>query len=259
MSLGPANIYESGVRLGRESDRLRNFDLPTEVSLDAIGEIHSGAAVLDIGAGSNTSLGAIVRNNAGEYVALDRNESFLNLQRSAGATVVLGDARQLPFDYNSFDITHMRFVLAHLAQDKQSVIRQVMDIAKPMGEVIFIDYDWTTAHGSDAFNSMRKLFITRMLFDAAYGSRLESDIRNTIPDSEAAISVSRRAAPKMFDYSQILNLREAANLDLTIQEVEPALIQSCTGIFDRLQQECEQDKPPGFYFPDFVTVKLLKY
>lgn len=258
MSLKPVNIYEAGVNLIGESARLRNFDLPTEVSLDAIGEIDSGAVVLDIGAGSNTTLGEIVREKGGEYIAFDRNQSFLSLQRSAGARVIYGDARQLPFEHDSFDITHMRFVLAHLAQDKQSVIQQAMDITKHRGEVVFIEYDWTTAHGSDAFNDMRDLFISSMLFDAAYGSKLEADVRNTISDSDTAVLVSRNSAPKMFDYSQILTLREAANKDLAIQQVKPALIQSCNDMFDQLQQESEQETPPGFYFPDFVTVRLTK-
>ena len=93
MSPKPANIYEAGVSLVSESARLRDFDLPTEVSLDAIGESKPGAIVLDIGAGSNASLGNVVRKNGGEYIAFDRNESFLRLQKSAGAKTIYGDAR----------------------------------------------------------------------------------------------------------------------------------------------------------------------
>ena len=79
MPSNPANIYEAGVSLGCESARLRNFDIPTEVSLEAMGEINSGDVVLDIGAGSNISLGEVVRDKGGEYIAFDRNEFFLSL------------------------------------------------------------------------------------------------------------------------------------------------------------------------------------
>lgn len=200
-----------------------------------------------------------MRQQGGDYTAFDRNESFLSVQLSAGAKVVNGDIRHLPFDEDSFDITHTRFVLAHLANDRQSVVQQIMGITKHGGKAVFIDYDWTTAHGSEAFNNMRDLFISSMLFDAVYGSKIEADIRNIITESNSTISVNRFTAPKMLDYSQILNLREAATMDLTIQHAKPDLIQSCNIIFDLLQKESKLETPPGFNFPDFVTVSLNKH
>jgi SAM-dependent methyltransferase len=258
MQSEPANIYESGAELDQEADRLRDFDLPTQVSLKGIGELAPGFSFLDIGAGANTSLGSYIRAHGGTYTAFDRNEAFLERQRASGVTAVQGDARKMPFNHESFDITHARFVLAHLGVDKQGVMRQIITVTKPGGRAIFIDFDWTTAHGSDTFNRIRDLFMAEMLFDAAFGSRLEAEVRDTISIDVAAIKVARYTAPKMSDYAQVLSLRKAATTDLMLQHASPELIYKCASLFDQLETESKSSNPEGFYFPDFVTVIAKK-
>jgi ubiquinone/menaquinone biosynthesis C-methylase UbiE len=254
----PSNIYEAQVNLDAETERLRNFTWPTAVSVEIIGEIKPGTSVLDVGAGSNTGLGDYVRSHGGTYVALDKNTDFLEQQRIAGATIIEGDVRQMPVENHLFDICHVRFVLAHLGSDKLVAIRNIFDATKDEGKAVFMDYDWNEAHGSDAFNALRDLFIGDMLFDAGFGADLQTTIKTALQESGVTYSSKRFSHEKMFDYAQILNLRNAASTDLKVQNAAQSLINHCDAVFDNLKLEAEMDEPPGFHFPDIVAITVAK-
>lgn len=253
----PSNIYESPVPLDQEHNRLKDFGLPMSVSLEAIGDIAPGSTILDIGAGSNPSLGTYLRDKQVNYTALDQNLEFLNVQQAAGSQTIRGDIRNLPIAPGGFDVAHTRFVIAHLGEDQGKAIQQVFRTVKPGGKAIYIDYDWTQASGSLAFNEIRDLFIKDMLFDAAFGSRLETSVKAALSETAVSVTSTRFSAPRMFDYSQLLNLREAANIDLTLQNKDE-LIDTCNRLFDELALESESESAPGFQFPDFVTVTATK-
>lgn len=257
MKSSASNIYEANQALGGETERLADFELPMQVSIKAIGELAPGASFLDVGAGPNLELGEYVRRRKASYTAFDRNDEFLARQREAGSLAVQGDARHLPFQADSFDITHTRFVLAHLGEASASAIAQIMVTTKPSGRAIFIDYDWTSASGSEAFNEFRDLMIDEMLFDAAFGAKLEQSVRSASNDT-SEITASRYRPPKMYDYSQILRLQSAANTDLSQQNKDPEIIKACNALFTQLEAESQLPKPPGFHFPDFVIVTAKK-
>lgn len=256
MKSKPSNIYEAqGARFDEETKRLRDFDLPNSVSLSLIGEMPSGTRFLDVGAGSSTTLSQYVRKQNGIYTALDKNQTFLDLQKQGGSLAVLGDIRNMPFEDNSFDLTHVRFVIAHLGADKQKAIQEAVRVTSEGGKVIFIDFDWTVAHGSETFNRFKELITSgATLFDAGFGSRLEGTVRSSTTSS---IEVKRYTPEKMTDYQQVLRLREAGNADFKAQGKQEELEQWNT-LLDALQEESNRTNPPGFYFPDLVSVTVTK-
>lgn len=253
----PSNIYEAdGNKLSEENERLSNFDLPTKVSVDAIGPLDQGMSVLDVGAGPNTSLLDYVRSQGGEYTALDKNVDFLSKQKKAGATCVEGDARQLPLGDENFDVVHARFVISHLGSQKQKAIKEAVRVTKPSGRAIFMDYDWTTAKGSAAFEKVKDFMVNGgFLFDAGFGGSLEEEVRN----SGVHGKINRKVYPPapMSDYSQVLKLREAGTTDLKLQGNDEAA-KNWNNVLDELQKEAESSDPPGFYFPGIVAVSVTK-
>lgn len=258
MSNDPANIYESSQsRFNQETERLAGFDLPTRISIEALGAISPGTGVLDVGAGPNTGLGDYIRSRQAQYVALDKNAAFLEKQKLAGAETVLGDIRRLPFEDASFDICHVRFVVSHLGQDKQKAIREVLRVTRPGGRAVFIDYDWTTAHGSPAYDRVKDFMLhAGFLFDADFGAELAEQVRHAATD-ETAVAVEHSSPARMLDYSQVLKLREAGAADLSLQGKDDA-VANWYRVLDELQKESESDNPPGFFFPGMTIVTASK-
>ena len=257
MNKGQANIYEvEGGNLTQETERLRGFDLPTRVSIEVITPISTGVKFLDIGAGPNTQLLEFVHLQGGIYTALDKNPDLLKAQSLAGATTVKGDIRDLPLQNSSFDIVHARFVIAHLGEDKQKAIREAIRVTKPGGKAIFIDYDWSSARGSDAYNKVRDFMINGgFLFDADFGATLEKAVR----ESSAYGTLSTKSIEPAFmsDYSQVLKLRQAGITDLRMQNNE-AGVDEWISVLDDLQKESETNEAPGFHFPGMNLVVLTK-
>ncbi|HEY1646269.1 MAG TPA: methyltransferase domain-containing protein [Candidatus Saccharimonadales bacterium] len=258
MSKKVANIYEKAgdSRLNEEAKRLENLDLPYGVSVEFIGDIPAGTKLLDIGAGPNTSINKYVKSKSGDYTALDKKDSFLESQKLAGANTVKGDIRHLPFDNDTFDITHTRFVISHLGDDKQQAVREAIRVTKSGGRAIFMDYDWTTAHGSVTFEKVKDFMINGgFLFDADFGAELEDSVRSSGAFGE--IASSNHEATPMTDYSQILKLREAGSTDLEDQGQAEAA-KEWNEILDEFQKEAESQDPPDFYFPGIKVVVLTK-
>ncbi|HET9174433.1 MAG TPA: methyltransferase domain-containing protein [Candidatus Saccharimonadales bacterium] len=258
MTSNPANIYESGdSRFSQETQRLASFDWPTQISIEAIGELRASAHILDIGAGPNVQLANYVKSHGGGYTALDKNASFLEKQKAAGAETVLGDIRSLPFHDASFDISHIRFVVSHLGNDKQTSIQEALRVIKPTGKAIFIEYDWTTAHGSPVFEKVKNFMIHGgFLFDADYGHELLDAVQLAAP-SHIALSVKHYDPPQMMDYSQVLKLREAGSTDLKLQGKESDTTE-WNKLLDALQAEAESVNPPGYFFPGVTVVTATK-
>jgi ubiquinone/menaquinone biosynthesis C-methylase UbiE len=259
MKSKPSNIYEAeGAEFDQETKRLKDFDLPNSVSIGLIGEIPSHTRFLDVGSGPSTALSQYIRKQGGIYTALDKNPSFLDLQKQGGASTVQGDIRNMPFGDNSFDLTHVRFVIAHLGADKHKAIQEVVRVTADGGRAIFIDFDWTVAHGSETFNEFKELITSgATLFDAGFGSRLEEVVRSSIEPTAVSVSAKRHTPEKMMDYQQVLRLREAGNADFNAQDKQEELEQ-WDSLLDSLQAEANQDNPPGFYFPDLVSVTVSK-
>ncbi len=241
----------------QESIRLRDFDMPNQVSIDSIHDLRSGQNVLDIGAGENTKLGEYVRHQGAHYIAFDFREEPLLAHKQAGSTVVQGDALKLPFNNGSMDRVHARFVLSHFAKDKrEAIINDAFSklLTSPIGELTIIEYDWTVMHGSPLINHWRDFTLEHFnVFSPSYGSKVTDEVKATLGD-KARISEHRVSPDKQYDYRPALGLREITLKSLEVQHNDRSVIDEAIKIFNDIKDEAESANPPGFNMPDFVVV-----
>ena len=99
-----------------------------------------GLRVLDFGCGPGTlSVGLAKAVEPGEMHGIDMEASQIDMARSAAdagghtnATFQVGNALELPFEDNYFDIAHCHTVLMHIP-DTQGVLAEVKRVLKPGG------------------------------------------------------------------------------------------------------------------------------
>lgn len=110
--------------------------LYSDWAADVMAELHSGAVVLDIGAGRRSAL-ADLRPERVRLVAVD--VSVDELARNADITerVVADATRHLPFTDASVDMVASKFLLEHLA-DVEGFIRESARVLRPGGMFIHV-------------------------------------------------------------------------------------------------------------------------
>lgn len=94
-------------------------------------EIEDGWTILDVGCGHHSSLIGIKKGSL--KVGLDHYEPYISKSRSQSVHdfYVLGDARELPFEANSFDCALATEVLEHLdKQEGSKMIKEMERVAK---------------------------------------------------------------------------------------------------------------------------------
>lgn len=129
-----------------EAQRLDDMvDAPAWVNRYVADWIHPGDRVLDVGCGGFHLAEAVARNTGAYVSGIDLSEECVN--RSAariadlpGCEAVKGDAHELPFEDNSFDLVYCRFVLEYL-RDKARAVAEMKRVAKPGARVILQDLD----------------------------------------------------------------------------------------------------------------------
>lgn len=94
----------------------------------------SPGRALDIGAaaGGNTR---VLQAHGWQTVALEYDESGAALAKSRGLDVLRGDATQLPFPDDHFDLAISYDVLEHI-EDDETVVREIRRVLKPGGQVL---------------------------------------------------------------------------------------------------------------------------
>jgi SAM-dependent methyltransferase len=122
-----------------------------EAAAFIVDDLHSGMRVLDVGCGP----GSITRGLAeivgpGEAVGLDASADVLAVARSEAATRGVanlrfeqGDAYELPFADDTFDVVFAHQVLQHL-REPAAALREMLRVVKPGGLVAVRDVDWGT-------------------------------------------------------------------------------------------------------------------
>jgi len=105
--------------------------------------------VLDVGCGPGTiTAGLAARVPSGHVIGIDRTAGVLDEARAFAAekevtnvTFGVGDAYQLGFDDDTFDVVHAHQVLQHLA-DPVAALREMRRVCKPGGIVAARDSDY---------------------------------------------------------------------------------------------------------------------
>lgn len=257
----PKNVYQRGDELDAERERLRTFDVPTKASIAAIGELAPGQLVLDIGAGENPGLEEHVQNQGANYIALDFRHEPMAERAASGTMAVRADAKHLPIAESVADATHARFVLAHFPDedDRGEIVVEALQALKPGGKAVFIDYDWTALHGSDAMNRLRDFTLQNVQgFNPGYGANSKSEIAGFVADQAAAVEEMRMSPPRLFDYGPAISIRQVTLQGLMNYGAAQEIIDEANKIFDDIEAEAQMDNPPGYHMPDMVSVVVTK-
>ena len=111
------NVYIHGTE-NEEQDRLATLNNMTNKSFLDFIEFRETDKVLDVGSG----LGLLAKEVAlkipdGKVTGLEKSEEQLKLCPASvsNLTFIKGDAHNMPFDDNSFNVVYCRYILEHVA------------------------------------------------------------------------------------------------------------------------------------------------
>ncbi|MGQ9645372.1 MAG: class I SAM-dependent methyltransferase [Thermodesulfobacteriota bacterium] len=102
-----------------------------------------GMKVLEVGCGTGTNLTLYHRAGCLVY-GIDRSPSMLEVARiklGDGADLQLGDAANLPYRKDSFDLVLAMFTLHEMPREiRSTVIGEVIRVTKKVGRILIIDF-----------------------------------------------------------------------------------------------------------------------
>lgn len=251
------NIYESGTD-PQEAERLATFDIPTKISLDAIGSMAVGSTLLDIGAGENPGIRSYALGHDVRYIPYDVRFDPLVSHKTEAALPVQGDARSLPFVDSSIDSAHARFVLAHFnPEDRKQITQEAWRVVKPEGSLTLVDYDWTTIKGSQAMEALRDITLREVkIFDASFGVNSLNEIASILPN--ANIREKRVSSPLLNDYGPVIGLKSVTMAALEASGADNGIKSQTLSVFEDLLAESQSNQPAGFIMPDMVAIQITK-
>ena len=139
----PQNYYSWG--------RLSNCFHHTQLVRDCIGEISrenmfplENRSVADIGCGSGKWLLEFAQWDAHALHGIDLDESRVKLakERLPSADLCVGDARQLPWREDSFDLVSQFTLFTSILNDtvKKQIAQEMLRVVKPNGVILWFDF-----------------------------------------------------------------------------------------------------------------------
>lgn len=139
-----------------------------------IPELRAGATILDVGSGPGTiTIDLAQRVAPGVVTGLDYSaDAVARAQENArqkgveNVKFVVGDAYNLPFEDDSFDIVHTHQTLQHVGRPVD-VLREMRRVVKPGGVVAAREVDWA---GIIFYPELEALTRWQSLYDAVHRS-----------------------------------------------------------------------------------------
>lgn len=145
----------------------------------------SGKVMLDIGCGDGFKMDWFSQMGA-KVTGIDISRKIVEYNRSLGRDVIRADARNLPFNDNTFDIVYSMGVVEHF-KETEKAIREHFRVAKPKGKVIIqvpykyslfrpLGYLWYLSRGMLSMEALGKAYSKpeiRGILESCGGSNIE--------------------------------------------------------------------------------------
>lgn len=154
-----------------------------------------GMRILDIAAGTGTSSAALAESGA-DVTALDFSEGMLETGKKLHPelTFVFGDALNLPFDKDTFDVTTISFGLRN-TNDTSLALREALRVTKPGGSIYVVEFSHPT---SRIFKTIYFKYLLRAMPPIA--RRFSSN-----PDAYIYLAESILAWPNQADLAKVIS------------------------------------------------------
>ena len=119
-----------------------------------------GMTILDIAAGPGSSSEPLFKAGA-DVTSLDFSEGMLEQGRKARPYLrfIKGDALNLPFEANTFDLTTISFGLRN-TNDYEKALREALRVTKPGGRMVIVEFSTPT---SRVFRNIYMNYLMRAL------------------------------------------------------------------------------------------------
>ncbi len=204
-----------------------------------------GERVLDVACGTGV-IARAARTKTDQVVGLDFNDDMLSVARSLDSSIdwQKGNAQELPFDANSFDVVVSQFALMFFP-DKVAALKEMKRVGRRVVVTVWEELDRTPGYkefvkllndefGTEPADILTSPFILgdkkklAALFDEA-GLVPEISTRQALakfPSLEAWITTDIRATPlsRLFDAPALSRLIELGNQTLSIYEDDDGTI-----------------------------------
>ncbi len=257
-------FYAEGEIPQQETERLRTLEYPSVVSQELLDNFNlEGKRVLDAGAGANADLLKYVGERGGMYVPMDIQSVMLEKQREGADDGtkpyfgVLGSVKQLPFQDESVDFFHQRFVLMNIdPESRQQDVKEAYRVAKE--SVLLLEYNWDTfASDTDqpVVDEVREAafeFFSRFATDPHMGTKMSALVESALPGATYELkSFLRKQGPE--------HMKELLPLINTFHQVSEHRLQdkSLADRFAQLSQSLTEN-PISFVPPEIVAAVIRK-
>ena len=113
-------------------------DGPSAVAMSraAVAQVEPGR-VLEVGCGRGEAAEWIARETGAEVIALDQSERMVELTRARGIDARVGDAQELPFEDESFDVVLAAWMLYHVT-DLDRGLAEIARVLRPGGRLVAV-------------------------------------------------------------------------------------------------------------------------
>ena len=130
--------YSSEDNLAARRSAYANIEGPDTVELvfAAVAECRP-RRVLEVGGGEGELAVRVIRELGAELVGLDQSERMVEIQRSKGIDVSVGNVEQLPFADEEFDTALAVWMLYH-ASDLDRALSELARILRPGGRLVAV-------------------------------------------------------------------------------------------------------------------------
>jgi len=260
--MGNAEFYKQKASPQEDLDRLKKIEYPNFVSESVLSNfLLKGKKVLDSGSGPNAGLAEYVAHQGGMYVPLElRADALASMQDTLNAEGVpfygvRGDARKIPFDNETFDIVHQRFVFMNIAPETRvAALQELLRVGKK--DFVFLEYNWRTLASTESpevierFRELMFEAFSRFSIDPYMGEKFADMFEAANPALKYDVRHFRRKESLENNTELIMSMRGMGDVVKNVLH-DAELAEK----FKELAEELERD-PIAFEPPEIVVATL---